>query len=103
MPSAPSISELHIFCWQFYDRKTKQLYLWYNSSSQEPPPSDLTFIATQLTEMIGIHGTIEAPVTNVNITGIGFRDAAATFMRPWGVPSGGDWVSWLPSALISPA
>jgi hypothetical protein len=43
----------------YFDKKTKLLYLWHNSTSNEPPPTDLTFVATQLSEMIGIHGELE--------------------------------------------
>jgi hypothetical protein len=76
----------------FFDQATSKLYLWYNCSTPKtPPPSTLDFVATSLNEMIGIRGTIDAPVSGVTIRGIGIRDAAATFMQPWGVPSGGDW------------
>ena len=30
-------------------------------------------------------------MTNVTISGIGFRDTAPTYMSKWEVPSGGDW------------
>ncbi len=32
-----------------------------------------------------------APVKNVTLSGLGFRDAAPTYMEPHAVPSGGDW------------
>ena len=31
------------------------------------------------------------PIVGLSITGVGFRDAAPTYMDPHGVPSGGDW------------
>ena len=77
----------------FYDKATKKLYLWANNTDATgagaPPPPSQKFIATQLAEMVGVRGTMEAPVKDVRIVGVGFRDAASTAMAPWGVPSGG--------------
>ena len=50
--------------------------------------------------MVGLHGTMDAPVRNVTIRGLGFRDAAQTTMQPWGVPSGGDWALYRGGALL---
>ena len=44
-----------------------------------------------LETLISINGTKEAPVRDVTVQGITFRDAADITMNPWGVPSGGDW------------
>ena len=48
-------------------------------------------IGTVLETLIAINSTMEAPVTDITIQGIGFRDAKATYLAPHGVPSGGDW------------
>lgn len=81
----------------FFDKAKHKLYLWYNGTGA--PPSSETFVATQLKEMIGIRGTQTTPVKGVTIQGIGFRDAAITFMEPWGVPSGGDWALYRGGAV----
>ncbi len=45
-----------------------------------------------LPRLVELAGNQSAPVRNVAIHGVGFRDAAATFMDPrWSAPSGGDW------------
>jgi hypothetical protein len=41
--------------------------------------------------LVHINGTQAAPVRDVTFIGVGFRDAASTFMVPHGMPSGGDW------------
>ena len=97
----------------FFDSDSHRLYLWYNSSTPKtPPPASLEFVATSLKEMIGMRGTMNAPIRDVTIRGVGFRDAAATFMEPWGVPSGGtsirldviaDLGGWNRSASLFPS
>lgn len=44
-----------------------------------------------LQTLLELKGTQAAPVQGVSVTGIGFRDAAQSFMGPHGVPSCGDW------------
>jgi len=48
-------------------------------------------IATKLQTLFSIRGTQLNPVQNISILGIGFRDAAKTYMEQWAAPSGGDW------------
>mmetsp|Transcript_36805 Transcript_36805/g.89360 ORF Transcript_36805/g.89360 Transcript_36805/m.89360 type:complete len:539 (+) Transcript_36805:3-1619(+) len=48
-------------------------------------------VASNLQTMIKIEGTMDVPVQNIRIQGIGFRDAAKTYMEQWSAPSGGDW------------
>ena len=75
-------------------------YLFHNDTSGTPPPSSTTFVATQLKELIGGRGSQTSPIQNVTIRGLGFRDAARTFMEPWGVPSGGDWALYRGAAVF---
>ena len=35
---------------RFYDKNAKKLYLWYNATN-EAPPKDLTFVATNLQQV----------------------------------------------------
>jgi Right handed beta helix region len=48
-------------------------------------------VATNLQTLIKIEGTMDNPVKDVKIRGLGFRDAAKTYMEQWSAPSGGDW------------
>eukprot|EP00980_Cylindrotheca_fusiformis_P013649 scaffold3513_cov102-Cylindrotheca_fusiformis.AAC.10 len=91
----------------FFDRSKKLLYFYpkkncnattamtgRNSKKTYPIEScscipDL--VASNLQTMINIKGTMENPVQNIRIRGLGFRDAAKTYMEQWAAPSGGDW------------
>jgi hypothetical protein len=83
--------ELDIGSEWFFERTERKLYLFWNGTAGTPPPPSIQFVATHLKRLITIIGTKATPVQGVTIRGIGIRDAAATFMDPWGVPSGGDW------------
>ena len=37
------------------------------------------------------NATQAAPIKNLTLRGLGFRDSAPTYMEPHAVPSGGDW------------
>jgi hypothetical protein len=54
------------------------------------------FVATNLKVLFNISGTMQAPVTNVSLLGLGVRDSAYTYLDPHGVPSGGDWALQVP-------
>jgi hypothetical protein len=84
----------------FLDYDTNKLYMYHNATPGTPPPSSTTFIATQHKEMIGIRGKQDAPATDITIRGVGFRDAARTFMEPWAPPSGGDWALYRGAAVF---
>lgn len=84
----------------FFDPTTNKLYIWYNDTSGTPPPTSTTFVATQHKELIGIRGSQGTPVKDITIRGIGFRDAARTFMEPWAPPSGGDWALYRGAAVF---
>eukprot|EP01052_Picozoa_sp_SAG31_P011651 SAG31_NODE_663_length_13021_cov_9.408296_13_plen_194_part_00 len=74
----------------FFDKAAGKLYYFQNATEQKEPPT-AGFVATDLKVLINISGTQAAPVQDITITGITFRDAAYTFMDPHGMPSGGDW------------
>eukprot|EP00038_Savillea_parva_P003318 m.124062 g.124062 ORF g.124062 m.124062 type:complete len:935 (-) comp11141_c0_seq2:3094-5898(-) len=74
----------------YFDNASGVLY--YNQNASEaatPPPSGFTVPTVKV--LFNISGTMETPVKDVTIQGITLRDAAATFMDPHGMPSGGDW------------
>jgi hypothetical protein len=48
-------------------------------------------VVPALADLIVVKGTKEAPVHNVTIRGLQFRDNRPTYMEPRTNPSGGDW------------
>ena len=81
----------------FFDEAAGKLLLIPNSTDPDmlvaggPPPSDEKYVAVVLETLISINGTKAAPVKDITVQGITFRDAADITMEPWAVPSGGDW------------
>jgi hypothetical protein len=92
----------------FYDRNKQLLYFypkenctvtaensrWRNrrqSSQRQSHNCIPDLVASNLQTMIRIEGSMENPVRNIRIRGLGFRDAAKTYMEQWAAPSGGDW------------
>ena len=64
----------------FYNEATQVLYFWHNASAGTPPPSDGSLKVTQTKGLINMTGTMAAPVMDVSIIGVGFRDTAYTYM-----------------------
>lgn len=75
----------------FFDAAASKLYYFHNATAGTAPPASVTFAAARLKTLVNLAGTKAAPVKGVSFTGITFTGAAATFMDPHGVPSGGDW------------
>ena len=64
------------------------------------PPSE-GFVLTRLRTLLSMNGSAEKPIRNITITGVGFRDARATYMDPHGVPSGELFTHTAPLFFIS--
>lgn len=75
----------------FIDRKASKLFYIPNGTNAEAPPPSDGFVLTRVRTLLCINGTKDDPISDIAVTGIGFRDARATYMDPHGVPSGGDW------------
>jgi hypothetical protein len=83
----------------FYDRNKQLLYFYPKenctvtaANSQRQSHNCIPdLVASNLQTMIRIEGSMENPVRNIGIRGLGFRDAAKTYMEQWAAPSGGDW------------
>ena len=75
----------------YFDQQTMKLYFFYNASSGTMPPEDTVYEVVGLKTFFDIQGTQDAPVKNMRIMGVNFRDSAYTYMDPHGMPSGGDW------------
>jgi hypothetical protein len=73
----------------YYDKRTQNLYLWYNGTGA--PPLDASFVVPQLRTLVNATGTQWNPVKNVTLAGITCRATRFTYMDPHGVPSAGDW------------
>ena len=70
----------------FVDYSAAQLYFQPNGSSQPG-----TLVASQLPCILSLHGTRAHPISHVTISGLSFSHTANTVLRPYEVPSGGDW------------
>ena len=55
---------------------------------------------SQLRELFNITGSQADPVFNVSFIGLGFRDAAISYLQPHGMPSSGDWAIARTGALF---
>jgi hypothetical protein len=69
----------------FFDTDTNLLYVFPNKTADDHTGlKDLRFAVHET--LIRIRGA-----KNITISGLGFRDTAATYMDDWSPPSGGDW------------
>ena len=85
----------------FYDEVTGVLKLYWNDTEGVAPPGDAgAFAVPQLRELFNITGTQAAPVVGVTFSGLGFRDAAISYLQPHGLPSSGDWAIARTAALF---
>ena len=74
----------------FFDKDTGKLYLYYNGTGA--PPASLEVVATSAKVLFSVVGASQSqPVVGLTVQGTRFTAAAATFMDPHSVPSGGDW------------
>ena len=76
-----------------YDRAAHTLYLQPNATQGvAPSAADLGGAAVPaLQTLLSVNASQAKPVVGLRFEGLGFRDAAPTYMEPHGVPSGGDW------------
>jgi hypothetical protein len=82
----------------YFDKNTRVLRVKPNSTAAVWPPSATMLVATKLQTLVQVEGTQKAPVTDISFSGIGWRDAAQTYMERWGVPSGGE-IGLLPPTI----
>ena len=69
----------------WYNHTSNKLYVYPNATNDDTTWTDnLRF--SILENLVDLRN-----VSNVEISGIGFRDSAASFMSEWSAPSGGDW------------
>lgn len=75
----------------FFEEKSQRLFYFHNDTQGTPPPASWTWEVPLLTCLINISGTSELPAHNILLSGLTFTSAAASYMGPHGIPSGGDW------------
>lgn len=75
----------------YFDGASRMLYYQPNTTTGSPPPADLKAQTPRLQTLVNVSGTQARPVHDLMFSGIGFRDAAPTYLEPHAVPSGGDW------------
>jgi hypothetical protein len=66
-----------------------------------PPDASLVALGPGSKVLVNVSGSQAAPVVNVSFAGLVFRDAAATYLDPHGLPSGGDWALARTAALFT--
>ena len=79
------LEELDEFDEWYWDNASKILYYAHNGT--RAPPDAWQFVVPDLATLVSVVG-VEAPVRNVSLVGLGFRDASFTYLDAWGVPSG---------------
>lgn len=77
---------------------TKQVVA--GTAAEDCAPSPDGFVLTRLRTLLSMNGSAEKPIRDITVTGIGFRDARATYMDPHAVPSGGDWALQRSAAIF---
>jgi hypothetical protein len=82
----------------FFNTSTQTLFLWHNASSGTAPPSDGSIAVTVNRWLVNISGSQAAPVQNVAVVGLGFRDTRDTQLDNHSMPSSGDWA--LPRSAV---
>eukprot|EP00928_Gymnodinium_smaydae_P024558 TRINITY_DN19838_c1_g1_i1.p1 TRINITY_DN19838_c1_g1~~TRINITY_DN19838_c1_g1_i1.p1 ORF type:complete len:805 (-),score=72.35 TRINITY_DN19838_c1_g1_i1:236-2650(-) len=73
----------------FFNRSTKDLYLFYNGTGAPPPSMEVVVPQTRV--LFNISGSQWNPVRDLTLDGLHFRSTRYTYMDPHGVPSAGDW------------
>ena len=81
-------SELDVAGEWFIDAASRTLFYVANGTSA--PPSN-GWVAGQLDNLVSIMGDTGSPARRIELAGLSFMHTACTFMKPFTVPSGGDW------------
>ena len=87
----------------FFNESSRILYLIPEAGGAPGPPGDLSLVALgpSSATLLSVLGSQAAPVVNVSLRGLGFTDAAITYLEPHGVPSGGDWALARSAAVLA--
>ena len=66
-------------------------YTYTRTTGRLDWPASDGWVVPRLKRLLRIVGSAAAPVRNITVRGVGFRDTTYTYLDDWGVPSGGDW------------
>jgi hypothetical protein len=85
--------ELDVGAEFFYNESTEVLYVIPNTTDTDgaQPPELNDLVVPVLQQLIVTTGSQAAPVRDLTIEGVNFRDSTAVYEEQWEVPSGGDW------------
>eukprot|EP01047_Picozoa_sp_COSAG01_P018062 COSAG01_NODE_970_length_12375_cov_27.268736_4_plen_656_part_00 len=86
------LDDVHEF---YYDAPMHTLF-FHPNSSDSPPTAGSQLSAPVLQTLLRTTATQAEPIVGLTIDGIGFRDAAPSFLHPHAVPSGGEHHQLLP-------
>jgi len=75
------------------------LYLALNASDAAPGAATV-LVAPLLDALLRAEGSSDAPVANLSVEGVTLAHTAPTFMKPFAMPSGGDFSVRLDAALV---
>ena len=73
---------------------------WVRNATDAPPTAATALIATALDSLIHAEGGMDAPLSNLTLRGLTFSHTAPTFMKPYAMPSGGDFSVRLDAAVV---
>ena len=96
-PDEPKLSSSYACCRDYREDQSSDVSFQIKSrrklgsSRQQHCHCIPDLIATNLQTLIQVEGSMADPIQGLKIVGMGFRDAAKTYMEQWAAPSGGDW------------
>jgi hypothetical protein len=82
----------------FFDPRTSSLFFYWNGTGG--PDGSVVVISSAAQVLLNATGSQAAPVRNVALRGLGFRDTAYTYFEPHAMPSAGDWALARTAALF---
>jgi hypothetical protein len=74
----------------FFDEVSRELCVIPLAGGM-PPDASLVALGPGSKVLVNVSGSQAVPVVNLSFIGLGFSDAAHTYLDPHGLPSGGDW------------
>lgn len=78
------IEELDVASEWYYDEVTHILHFAYNGTGAPPTDGSIVAIAGHAITIVNITAPMAAPATGISFLGLGFRDAAYTYLMPHG-------------------
>ena len=83
---------------EWFFMRNGTLLVYWNASG--PPDSSVVAVSSSIRVLVNATGSQDAPVRNVSVLGLGFRDAAFSYFEEHSMPSAGDWTLARTAALF---